>query len=152
MKKVTFFLSSIIFLACNQPKNDVANNKETANKPIEIVNKLFEKFNSHDWKGMAALYADTADFKDPSFGNGIVKQTHTQIINKYLELSKIMPDVKDSIVAIYPSGNNVVVVEFISKATLPDGKKMELPITSILTINAGGFIEKDFTYYDNFGN
>jgi ketosteroid isomerase-like protein len=55
---------------------------------------------------------------------------------------------RDSVTAMYPSGDKHVTVEFISKGTAPDGTVFELPICTILTIE-NGFITKDFTYYDN---
>jgi ketosteroid isomerase-like protein len=69
-------------------------------------------------------------------------------VQKYSEMQKMMPDIRDSIVAVYPSGEKNVVIEFISTGTGPDGKPFALPICSILTIE-NGFITRDFTYYDN---
>jgi ketosteroid isomerase-like protein len=98
---------------------------------------------------MANMYAETADFKDPALGKGIIKQTREQIIKKYGELSQLFPDLKDEVVSIYPSGNKHVIVEFISRGTAPDSSKFELPICTVFTIE-NGLITKDFTYYDNF--
>ena len=100
---------------------------------------------------MAQLYVETADFKDPSLGQGIVKQTHEQIIKKYGELSQTFPDVSDKILNMYPSGENHVIVEFVSTGTAPDSSKFELPICTIFKIE-NGLISEDFTYYDNFGD
>ncbi len=41
------------------------------------------------------MYAETTDFKDPSLGQGIVKQTRQQIVDKYSELHKVFPDLHD---------------------------------------------------------
>lgn len=98
---------------------------------------------------MAEMYADTAEFKDPSLGAGIVKQTHKQTSTKYAELNKIFPNLHDNVVATYPSGEKHITVEFISTGTAADGSKFELPICTIFTIE-NGKITKDFTYYDNF--
>ncbi|TDE12944.1 nuclear transport factor 2 family protein [Dyadobacter psychrotolerans] len=97
---------------------------------------------------MAGMYTPVADFKDPSLGPGIVKQTCQQIINKYAELGSMFPDVQDKITAIYPSGEKHLIVEFISTGTAPDGSKFELPICTVFTIE-NGLIAGDFTYYDN---
>ncbi|WP_198412578.1 nuclear transport factor 2 family protein [Kaistella antarctica] len=51
-------------------------------------------------------------------------------------------------IQIYPSGNQHIIVEFISRGTAPDNTKFELPICTIFTIE-NGLITKDFTYYDN---
>ena len=121
--------------------------KSTENE--KLVKTYFEHFNNHDWKKMAEMYTETADFKDPSLGVGIVKQTQQQTSKKYSELNKIFPDLKDEVKAVYPSGDNHIVVEFISTGTAPDNSKFELPICTIFTIE-NGKITKDFTYYDNF--
>lgn len=115
----------------------------------KVVQKYFEFFNSHDWTKMASLYSETADFKDPSLGQGIVKQTRQQIKDKYSELNQAFPDLHDRVIQIYPSGDKFIIVEFVSTGTAPDGSKFELPICTIFTIE-NGVITKDFTYYDNF--
>lgn len=115
----------------------------------KVVQKYFEFFNSHDWTKMAGLYSETADFKDPSLGQGIVKQTRQQIKDKYSELNQAFPDLHDRVIQIYPSGDKFIIVEFVSTGTAPDGSKFELPICTIFTIE-NGVITKDFTYYDNF--
>ena len=115
-----------------------------------IVRKYYELFNAHRWEDMAALYAETAQFKDPSLGPGVVSQTRRQIAKKYRDLAGAFPDIKDTVVAMYPSGSKHIVVEFVSSGTAPDGSKFELPITTIFTVE-NGLITHDFTYYDNFG-
>jgi hypothetical protein len=59
------------------------------------------------------------------------------IIKEYSELQNQFPDVQDSVVAVYPSGDKNVIVEFVSKGTLPDQSKFELPICTIFTIENG---------------
>jgi predicted SnoaL-like aldol condensation-catalyzing enzyme len=141
--KNTIFILVLLFLlnACNNKQEKSINEK--------LVKQYFEYFNNHDWNKMASMYADTTDFKDPTLGLGIVKQTHKQTIEKYTELSKIFPNIKDKITAIYPSGDNHIVVEFTSSGYAADSSKFELPICSIFTIE-NGLITKDFTYFDNF--
>lgn len=97
---------------------------------------------------MAAMYAETAEFKDPSLGPGIVKQTRSQTSQKYSELNKTFPDLKDQVVQIYSSSDKHLIVEFVSSGTALDGSKFELPICTVFTIE-NGLITKDFTYYDN---
>ncbi len=125
--------------------------KETAviDENIKITKSLYEHFNKHEWRKMAELYSENAEFKDPSLGTKIVKQTHKQIVDKYTELNATFPDIHDKVIQIYPSGNNNVIVEFVSTGTAPDHSKFELPICTIFTIE-NGKITKDFTYYDNF--
>ncbi|MCC9135486.1 nuclear transport factor 2 family protein [Pontibacter silvestris] len=113
------------------------------------MRQYFEHFNNHDWATMSSMYSENADFKDPSLGQGIVKQSRELIVKKYEELSQIFPDIRDEVVNIYPSGDKHVVVEFISTGTAPDSSSFELPICTIFTIE-NGLITKDFTYYDNF--
>ena len=95
------------------------------------------------------MYAEISEFKDPSLGQGIVKQTRQQIIDKYSELNKVFPDLHDQVIQTYPSGNKHIIVEFVSSGTGPDKVKIELAICTILTIEKG-VITKDFTYFDNF--
>lgn len=146
MKKLmTLLMATIALVSCN---NQPSTNKTTSENE-KIVRQCFEYFNSHDWEKMAGMYIEVSDFKDPSLGQGIVKQTRQQIIEKYSGLSEMFPDVKDEIIQIYPSGDKHIIVEFISTGTAPDGTKFQLPICTIFTIE-NGQITKDFTYYDNF--
>lgn len=145
MKKLLLFILIISILSCNNQKTE----KMETNNNEKLVRTYFEHFNNHDWKKMADMYTETAEFKDPSLGQGIVKQSKNQIIKKYSELNEVFPDLKDEIVAIYPSGEQHIIVEFISTGTAPDNSKFELPICTIFTITDGK-ISKDFTYYDNF--
>lgn len=132
----------LTLLSCNQPKENSSENEK-------LVKQYFEYFNKHDWHKMAAMYSDTAAFKDPSLGQGVVKQTKAQIIKKYGELSQLFPDVKDEVISVYPSGDKHVIVEFLSTGTAPDSSKFELPICTIFKIE-NGLITQDFTYFDNF--
>lgn len=115
---------------------------------IVIVKNYFEQFNKHDWEKMAEFYSDPADFKDPSLGKGIVKQTLKQTAEKYKKLAEMSADIQDNIIQIYPSKDKYVIVEFVSSGTASNGIKWELPLCSIFTIEEGK-ITKDFTYYDN---
>ena len=140
MKKTFAFIIAIFIVVACKPKT---NPNET------LVKQYFEYFNKHEWQKMADMYTETADFKDPSLGQGIVKQTRAQTFKKYSELNQLFPDLKDSVINIYPSGDNNIVVEFISTGTAPDKTTFKLPICTIFTIE-NGLITKDFTYYDNF--
>lgn len=97
---------------------------------------------------MANMYTEVADFKDPSFGKEVVKQTRAETVSKYAELNGIFPDIHDEVIQIYPSGEKNVIVELVSTGTGPDGSKLELPICIIFTFE-NGLITKDFTYYDS---
>jgi predicted SnoaL-like aldol condensation-catalyzing enzyme len=142
MKNVIFVLAILIMLnACSNKQGDNANEK--------LVKQYFEYFNNHDWNKMAAMYADTTDFKDPTLGLGLVRQTRKQTVEKYTELSKIFPNIKDEIIAMYPSGDNHIIVEFTSTGMAADSITFQLPICTIFTIE-NGLITKDFTYFDNF--
>lgn len=146
MKKLLTFISvTFLLVACTNPKEN------TMTKPDheKLVKQYFEHFNSHEWTKMANLYTETAEFKDPSLGPGIVKQTRQQIIDKYSQLNEVFPDLHDEMIQTYPSGENHIIVEFVSSGTAPDNSKFELPICTIFTIEKG-MITKDFTYFDNF--
>lgn len=115
----------------------------------KLVQQYFEHFNNHEWTKMANMYSEISEFKDPSLGKEIVKQTRQQIIDKYSELTQIFPDLHDRVIQTYPSGDKHIIVEFISTGTAPDNSKFELPVCTILTIE-NGVITKDFSYFDNF--
>jgi ketosteroid isomerase-like protein len=141
------FAFAIFLCSCNnQNKTEKTMNKNDNEK---LVQQYFEHFNNHDFVKMANMYAETTDFKDPSLGQGIVKQTRQQTIEKYTELAKVFPDLHDQVIQTYLSGDNHIIVEFVSSGTGPDKVKFELPICTILTIE-NGLITKDFTYFDNF--
>ena len=142
---MTILLTAFVLISCNNQ-----NKKSMATTDNEkLVKQYFEHFNNHEWTKMANMYAETSEFKDPSLGQGIVKQTRQQIIKKYTELNEIFPDLNDQVVQTYPSGDKHIIVEFVSRGTAPDNSKFELPICTILTIE-NGKITKDFTYFDNF--
>lgn len=148
MKKLlTLFTGLLVISACNtqnpQEKGMTAGNHE------ELIKRYYEHFNKHEWTKMAQMYSDTSEFKDPSLGKDIVKQTRQQIADKYAELHKVFPDIHDRMIHTYPSGENTIVVEFISTGTASDSSSFELPICTIFTIEKG-LITKDYTYYDNF--
>jgi ketosteroid isomerase-like protein len=143
----TYYLLAYCLMTCfachqNPPLHDEA----AANE--KIIHIYFTYFNQHRWTEMASLYADSVEMRDPSIGPNLVHMLRADIIEKYKSLGHALPDVRDSIANEYYSGDNVV-VEFISKATGPDGKKFELPICTIFAIHDGK-ITKDLTYYDNF--
>jgi hypothetical protein len=61
MKKLLLgLLLATIAVSCKSEKNMETNDHQT------LVKTYFEHFNAHNWQKMAEMYADTADFKDPS--------------------------------------------------------------------------------------
>jgi len=139
----------ILILSFTTSCTEKSNYSEQAEKNSEIVKEYFEHFNNHDWQKMAEMYVETAEFKDPSLGSGIVKMTRAEIIAKYSELNGIFTDIHDKVIQTYPSGDKNIIVEFVSNGTAPDNSKFELPICTIFTIE-NGKITKDFSYFDNF--
>lgn len=119
----------------------------TANE--KLVNQYFEHFNKHEWAKLSEMYRENAEFKNPSLGLGIVKQTRQQFVKKYADLQSVFPNLKDRVVHIYASGEKNRIVEFISTGTAEDRFQLELPICTIFTIE-NGKITKDFIYDDNF--
>ncbi len=115
----------------------------------QLIQQYFKLFNEHKWPELSEMYAENAEFKDPSFGTKTIKQSKKDFVKKYAELNQIFPDLKDKVINIYPSGDKNIIVEFVSTGTAPDQSKFELPICTIFTIE-NGKITKDFTYYDNF--
>lgn len=147
MKAIKILISGIIFfsmlISCNNSNDKIQAENE------KLIENYFKLFNEHKWKELSELYVENAEFKDPSFGNGIVKQSKNEFVKKYTELNHVFPDLNDKVIQVYPSGDKNIIVEFISTGTAPDQSKFELPISTIFTIE-NGKITKDFTYYDNF--
>lgn len=140
---ITASLILFVLASCNnQQQPNISSNEK-------LVQQYFQYFNNHDFKSMANMYIDTAEFKDPTLGQGIVQQTRQQTIEKYSALTKVFPNLKDEIIKMYPSGDKHIVVEFKSSGTAADNSTFELPICTIFTIE-NGLITKDFTYFDNF--
>lgn len=142
-----FFVAAVLtmFAACNSEQELPTLAEE---KNIALVKQMYVHFNNHDWTAMASLYSDSAEFKDPSFGAGIVRQSRSEIAEKYAKYQEQSPDIRDDIVQIYASGSSHVIVEFVSSGTAPNGERWSLPICTIFTIK-NSMIVKDFTYYDN---
>ena len=130
-------------ISCNNSNENVQAENE------KLIQNYFKLFNRHKWKELSDLYVENAEFKDPSFGNGIVKQSKSEFVKKYSELNQAFPDLKDRVIQVYPSGNKNIIVEFVSTGTALNQSKFELPITTIFTIEDGK-ITKDYTYYNNF--
>lgn len=140
-----FSILIALFFACTNVNKKSMSTSENE----KLVKQYFEHFNNHEWEKMGNMYAEIADFKDPTLGIGIVKQSRQQIIEKYTELHQVFPDLHDQVINVYPSGENNIIVEFISTGTAADNSKFELPICVIFTIE-NGLITKDFSYFDNF--
>jgi len=150
-QSILFFLllnTSLLFNA--QANNEVAINIEDKDiNNVQLVNRYFDYFNNHEWEKMSNMYVNLAEFKDPSLGHGIFKQSHKQILIKYQQLNELFSDIHDKIIKVYPSGKDHVIVEFTSSGTAPNGSKFELAICTIFTFKEG-LIIKDFSYFDDF--
>ena len=143
------FLSLVSFVfSCKQNEEKVIISESNSANNEKIARELFVHFNNHDWQKMADLYIENAEFKEPASGMVVHQKSKEMIIKEYSELQNQFPDVQDSVVSVYPSGDKNVIVEFVSKGTLPDQSKFELPICTIFTIE-NGKITKDYTYFDN---
>jgi steroid delta-isomerase-like uncharacterized protein len=147
MKKLAILIFMFLVLYACKGKVEI----NTRNQNEVLIKKYFEYFNAHNWDAMANMYSDTADFKDPTLGKEIVKQTKKQTAAKYKELAGIFPNIKDEVVNTYYTEKNQIVVEFVSSGTSADAKSFTLPICTIFTIE-NGKITKDYTYFDNSQN
>lgn len=136
---LVFAAVSVVFGQSSKKPMDTEPNKQ-------LARQMFEAFNKHDWQKMAGCYANPAEFLDPSYGMEYVKKTHQDLVEKYSEMQKMFPDIKDDLVNVYAAGDKVI-VEFVSSGSLPGGEKWKLPICTILTVKDGKII-RDATYYD----
>lgn len=50
---------------------------------------------------MAEMYVETAEFKNPSLGAGIVRMSRAETVAKYSELNEIFPGVHYRIIQTY---------------------------------------------------
>lgn len=145
MRNLLLTSSLFTLMACNSAEKTAIKSQQNE----ALIKEYFTYFNQHDWPKMASMYAETTEFKDPLLGKGIVRQSREQAIQKYNELNQAFPDLKDSIVNIYPTDDTHIIVEFVSTGTAHDKSTFELPICTIFKIE-NGVITQDFTYYDNF--
>ena len=77
------------------------------------------------------------------------KKSKEQIIKEYIpELQNQFPDVQDSVVAVYPSGEKNVIVEFVSKVLFQINQNLNSDLQLFSPIE-NGKITKDYTYFDN---
>ena len=120
MRKLFIALTITIITSCTE-KNHFS---EQQHQNQKIVEKYFEYFNNHEWHKIAEMYIETAEFKDPSLGEGTVKMTRAEMISKYSELNEIFTDIHDEVVQTYPSGKKHIIVEFVSSGTAPDNSKI----------------------------
>lgn len=65
------FFTLFALISCN---NQNQKNMTTTDNE-KLVKQYFEHFNNHEWTKMANMYSEVSEFKDPSLGQGIVKQT-----------------------------------------------------------------------------
>lgn len=134
-----YFLSVLVLLliACS--------NQREAN--ITATKKLYEHFNAHDWKAMADMYVENAEFLDPTFGTEYVTQTRQQIVDKYSGLNQMFSDAHDEIKEIYAVDDKVI-VQFVATGNSGDSIQLKLPICSVLTFKDGKIV-RDASYFDN---
>jgi ketosteroid isomerase-like protein len=137
MKKVVIVIIALVFVACSDERE--------AN--VASAKKLYEHFNAHDWKAMADLYSDKAEFLDPSFGKSYITQTRQQIVEKYSGMQQMFPDIHDEVKEMYAVDDKVI-IQFVATGNSGDSIKLDLPICGILTFKDGKII-RDATYYDN---
>ena len=110
------FLSLVFFVfSCKQNEEKVIISENNFAQNEKIARELFIHFNNHDWRKMANLYSEKAEFKEPASGMVAHQKSKDMIIKEYSELQNQFPDVQDSVVAVYPSGDKNVIVEFVSK-------------------------------------
>jgi hypothetical protein len=138
MKNILLFFLCLTCVACISTNSSEIENEKT-------IQKLFESFNQHNWQAMADCYADTATFLDPSLGVEFVRLTKADIVKKYADMEKQIPDIRDSVLVLIAKENQVW-VEFISKGKLNDTTQIYIPIATHFTLENGKVI-KDNTYY-----
>lgn len=140
MKRIMFF----VVWGISSCTTDSSKQEE---KNIAHVKRMFDAFNSHDWKSMSEHYADSSLFLDPAFGTDYVYQLRSETASKYAKMEQMFPTIHDEVVGIFANGDKVA-VEFVSTGTSDDSVSFILPIICILTLQ-NNLIVKDATYYNN---
>ena len=148
MKNILLIALFFTIVSCKQNEEKVIISESNSANNEKVAKELFVHFNNHDWQKMADLYIENAEFKEPASGMVAQKKSKTQIVKEYTALQQQFGDVKDSVIAVYPSGDKNVIVEFVASGTLSDKSRFQLPICTIFTIE-NGKITKDYTYFDN---
>ncbi len=148
MRNLLFLSLAFFVFSCKQNEEKVIISESNSANNEKVAKELFVHFNNHDWQKMADLYIENAEFKEPASGMVAQKKSKTQIVKEYTALQQQFGDVKDSLVAVYPSGDKNVIVEFVASGTLSDKTRFQLPICTVFTIE-NGKITKDYTYFDN---
>lgn len=148
MRNLLFLSLAFFVFSCKQNEEKVIISESNSANNEKVAKELFVHFNNHDWQKMADLYIENAEFKEPASGMVAQKKSKAQIVKEYTALQQQFGDVKDSVIAVYPSGDKNVIVEFVASGTLPDKSRFQLPICTIFTIE-NGKITKDYTYFDN---
>lgn len=148
MRNLLFLSLAFFVFSCKQNEEKVIISESNSANNEKVAKELFVHFNNHDWQKMADLYIENAEFKEPASGMVAHQKSKDMIIKEYTELQNQFPDVQDSVVSVYPSGDKNVIVEFVASGNLPDKSRFQLPICTIFTIE-NGKITKDYTYFDN---
>lgn len=148
MRNLLFLSLAFFVFSCKHNEEKVIISESNSANNEKVAKELFVHFNNHDWQKMADLYIENAEFKEPASGMVAQKKSKTQIVKEYTALQQQFGDVKDSVVAVYPSGDKNVIVEFVASGTLSDKTRFQLPICTVFTIE-NGKITKDYTYFDN---
>jgi ketosteroid isomerase-like protein len=109
-----------------------------------VIRSLFDAFNRHDVKGLAALYAPNAylmssDFSEPRHGPDGVRKTYSELFSQ-------LPQIRDEVKTLIVRGDDAA-VEFVStwaaKGNMPAGK---LSIATFFKFKEGKIIS-DISYF-----
>jgi uncharacterized protein (TIGR02246 family) len=109
----------------------------------QTVDALFDAFNRHDAKAMAALYAEdaiilTSEYCEPLHGRDAVVQT-------YGRMFKQVPDIRDDVTDVFVDGDKVA-VRFTSSSKLP-GREFQITLANFFEVKHG-LIVADQTIYN----
>ena len=116
----------------------------SAQAQARTIERLFEAFNRHDAKAMAALYADNAVLESPDYCTPV--RGRAAIERVYNILFREISDVRDDVETMVVDGNKAA-VQFQSRGTQA-GTPFEVKIATFFTF-ADGKIVHDATYFDS---
>ena len=86
MRNILLIALFFTIVSCKQNEEKVIISESNSANNEKVAKELFIHFNNHDWRKMANLYSEKAEFKEPASGMVAHQKTNEQIVKEYTEL------------------------------------------------------------------
>lgn len=103
---------------------------------IDTIKQLYDLFNERKWQEIAALHNDKVYLLDSKIGDQYVERKKADLALRYAAVERKYPGIKDKILFIQESGNQVF-VQYLSKGRSRDGLQWEQLAWNIFTVDKG---------------